>query len=161
MDSEAAEEGGNCDVSLDNKVVEDVSMDVDGDNTARHKDENDMMNGNKDETNDVTDFKSSGDDIIDTGLTHFAALNDAKNDDNNVDLNEGDGMIVDNVVDNDAKEDSGLDDQGDTAGVIDSKASSESVTDQVEGEGTVDNSAENNDNESTDHGKKFFLICFH
>lgn len=160
MDSEAAEEGGICDVSMDNKVVEDVSMDVDGDNTAKHKDENDMMNGNKDETDNVTDFKSSEDDIIDTGLTHFAALNDAKNDDNNVDLNDGDGMIVDNVVDNDAKEDSGLhvDDQGDTAGVIDSKASSESVADQVEGE--VDNSAENNDNESTDHGKEF-LICFH
>ena len=91
---DAAGEGGVCDIAVDNKVVEAVAMDTGGDNNAGHKDENDLMNGDRDESDNATNMKISEANIEDDGFAQFAPLTALDNDeDNEIDdgNNEEDG----------------------------------------------------------------------
>ena len=163
---DAAGEGGVCDVAIDNKVVEDVAMDTGGDSNSGYKDESELLNGNRDESDIATDMKNSEADIEEedrfAGFAPLTALNNDNDKDNEIGNDDDDAMEDDS---NDAQvEDTNANNE---AGEIDSVEDDvdEQVPDAMAGDGdeAIDSRVEaDGDEEIIGHGEMLyaFLICF-
>ena len=158
---DAAGEGGVCDIAIDNKVVEDVAMDTGGDNNSGYKDESDLMNGDRNESDIATDMKNSEADIEDDGFTGFAPLTALNNDDDK-----------DTEIDDD--DENAMEDDSTYAQIAGIKADDENVEDNADeqvpdamaggGDEAMDSHVEADvDEEITGHGEMLYTFlrnCF-